>query len=102
MLFKRNANCKKKIGILGLAYKPNVPYLDESQPLKIAKRLLADGYEVFVYDELAEENARKELTGNINFCSSVEECVEKSDVIFVGTSNFKDVKSRGKVVLNPW
>jgi len=92
---------KKKIGILGLAYKPNVPYLDESQPLKIAKRLLVDGYEVFVYDELAEENARKELTGNINFCSSVEECVEKSDVIFVGTSNFKDVKSRGKVVLNP-
>jgi len=93
---------KKKIGILGLAYKPNVPYIDESQSLKIAKRLLADGYEVFAYDELAEENARKELTGKIHFCSSAEECVKNSDIIFIGTSNFKDMKVREKVVLNPW
>jgi len=93
---------KKKIGILGLAYKPNVPYIDGSQSLKIAQKLLASKYEVFVYDELAEENARKELTGKIHFCSSAEECLKNSDIIFIGTSNFKDVKVREKVVLNPW
>ena len=38
----------------------------------------------------------------VHFCSTVEECVGEAEVIFVGTSNFKDVKSRGKVVLNPW
>jgi UDP-glucose 6-dehydrogenase len=92
----------KRVGMLGVAYKVGVGYIDESQPIKIAKKLLADGYEVYVYDPLAEENAKKELTGNVCFCSSESECVEKSEVIFVGTSNFGNVEAKGKIVLNPW
>ena len=92
----------RRVGMLGVAYKVGVSYLDESQPIKIAKKLLSDGYEVFVYDKLAEENARKELMGKVCFCSSENECIEKSDIIFVGTSNFKGVEAKGKIVLNPW
>ena len=92
----------KKVGILGVAYKARVSYIDESQPVKIAEKLLADGCEVYVYDPLAEENARKELMGKVCFCSSENECIEKSDIIFVGTSNFKGVEAKGKIVLNPW
>ena len=36
----------RKVGILGVAYKPNVSYVYESQPLKIVKQLLQEGYEV--------------------------------------------------------
>jgi UDPglucose 6-dehydrogenase len=92
---------KKRIGILGIAYKPNVPYIDESQALKIAQRLLSDGYEVYIYDSLAMENAKKILTENVHFCSTVEECVEKVDLVFIGTSNYSNTKIE-KPVVNPW
>jgi len=45
---------KKKIGILGMAYKPNAPYVYESQPLKIVQELLKEGYEIYIHDLLAE------------------------------------------------
>jgi len=92
---------KKKIGILGLAYKPGVPYIDESQALKISQKLANDGFEVFVYDNLAEENAKNELRGDVFFCSSVDECVNKAEVILIGTPNYKDVNTF-KPVVNPW
>jgi len=92
---------KKKIGILGLAYKPDVPYTDESQSLKIAQKLIDEGFEVFAYDGLAEENAKNELRGNVFFCSSIDECVNKVEVIFIGTPNYKNIDT-SKPVVNPW
>jgi nucleotide sugar dehydrogenase len=91
---------KKKIGVLGLAYKPGVPYLDESQSLKIAQKLLENGYEVYVYDKLAAENARRVLPEEC-FCASLEECLDKSEIVFVGTSDFSNVRT-GKPVVNPF
>jgi len=93
---------KKRIGILGVAYKQNVPYVFESQPLIIAQKLLDDGYEVYIHDPLAEENAKQVLHGGkIRFCSSVEECVRLSEVVFIGTPNFSSVKT-DRPVVNPW
>lgn len=48
---------KKKIGILGIAYKPNFPYVYESKPLKIAQELLKEGYDIYVHDLLTETRA---------------------------------------------
>jgi len=48
---------KKKIGILGIVHKPNAPYVYESQPLKIAQKLLKEGYEIYIHDLLAEARA---------------------------------------------
>lgn len=93
---------KKIIGILGVAYKPNVPYVFESQPLMIAQKLLDDGYEVYIYDPLAEENARQTLHGGeVRFCRSVGECVNSSEVVFIGTPDYSSLKI-DKTVVNPW
>jgi UDPglucose 6-dehydrogenase len=93
---------KKKIGFLGVAYKSNVPYTYESQPLMIAQRLLKEGYEIYIYDVLAEESAREELKGpRVHFCSTLEECMKLSEVIFIGTPNFSNVKTT-KHLVNPW
>jgi len=91
---------KKKVGFLGVTYKPDVPYIDESQALKIACALSKEGYEVYIYDRLAEENAKGVLP-NAHFCSSASECVEFADVIFVGTKNHSNLKTV-KPVVNPW
>jgi UDPglucose 6-dehydrogenase len=91
---------KKNIGILGIAYKPNVPYIYESQPLAIAERLIQSGYQVYIYDPLAEENA-KQVLKNAYFCSSINECLDKAEVIFIGTANYSNIKTE-KPVVNPW
>jgi len=93
---------RKKIGILGVAYKPKVPYVYESQPLEIAERLLSDGYEISIYDPLAQERAKETLKGNkIYFCPTARECLEKAQVIFIGTVNYSNIKTK-KPVVNPW
>jgi nucleotide sugar dehydrogenase len=92
---------KKKIGILGLAYKAGVPYVDDSQSLKMAQKLITEGFEVFLYDRLAEENAKNELKGQAFFCSNVKECLDKAEIIFVGTPDYQNVKTE-KPVINPW
>lgn len=91
---------KKKVGILGVAYKPNVPYIYESQSLKIAQQLQSEGYDVYIYDPLAQENA-KQVLNNAHFCSSINECLEKAEIIFIGTANYSNIKSE-KPIINPW
>lgn len=91
---------KKKIGILGVAYKPNVPYVYESQPLKIAEELLTEGYEIYIHDLSAQENA-KQVLGNVHFCPSIKECIDKAEIIFIGTKNYSNTKTN-KPIINPW
>jgi len=90
-----------KIGILGVAYKPNVPYIYESQPIKIAQQLLEKGREIHIYDPLAEQNAREVLNGKVHFHSTMEKCIENSEVIFIGTPNFSNIRIN-KPIINPW
>lgn len=92
---------RKKVGILGMAYKPNVPYVYESQPLRIAKQLLQEGYEVYIYDPLAEENAKQVLNNKAHFCSTIDECVDEVEIIFIGTANYSNAKI-DKPTVNPW
>lgn len=92
--------CKAKIGFLGISYKPNVPYIEASQPLEIASILEKSGHQIFIYDPMAEYEAKKVLKSAI-FCTSIEECIQLSDILFVGTANYKDV-AFDKPAINPW
>ena len=91
---------KSKIGFLGISYKPNIPYTDFSQPLEIATALEQRGYQIFVYDPLAENEAKRVLKSAV-FCKTLEDCVKLSDVLFIGTVNYKD-KVFDKPSINPW
>lgn len=95
------ATGKRKIGFLGVAYKPKVPHLDNSQALEIARRLVEARYEVYIYDPYVSAEEVKKIIGKANFCATIEECLDKSEVVFVGTSNFKDVETE-KPRVNPW
>jgi UDPglucose 6-dehydrogenase len=91
---------KKNIGFLGISYKPNIPYIEASQPLEIASTLEKSGHQIFVYDPLAQNEAKKVLKSAV-FCKTVDECVQLSEVLFIGTANYKDVAS-SKQIVNPW
>jgi nucleotide sugar dehydrogenase len=91
---------KKNIGFLGISYKPNIPYMEASQPLEIASILEKSGHQIFVHDPLAENEAKKVLKSAL-FCKTVDECIQLSDILFIGTANYKDVAS-SKQIVNPW
>ncbi|MCS7142388.1 MAG: nucleotide sugar dehydrogenase [Aigarchaeota archaeon] len=94
----------KKIGILGLSYKPNTPVIDESQSLHLAMELRRKGYEVHVYDPLALENAKNVLKDSVVYERSKEECVRNCDIIVIATpwTEFKTINGKGKVIVDCW
>lgn len=90
------------VAVLGVAYKPGVPYIYESQALKIAQELCKQGYQVHIYDPPAEENARQVLNSKQAVMhDSLDECVAIADAVFIGTSNYKNTKTE-KPTINPW
>jgi UDPglucose 6-dehydrogenase len=72
------------VALLGLAFKANTDDMREASSLVLAGRLQADGARVRAYDPVAEEEARKLMTG-VEFASSALEAVQGADAIVLVT-----------------
>ena len=77
----------KKIGILGMAYKPNIDDMRESPSVVLAKALEADGYEVYG----CEPNSRSNEVGGIRLLS-LDEILDACDylVLVLAHNEFRD------------
>jgi UDPglucose 6-dehydrogenase len=84
-----------RLGILGLTYKPKTDVVEEAQGLHLAKASTAAGIPVIVYDPLGMPNAREVLQDTVEYASSAEECVRKSQVVVIATpwEEFKKLES---------
>jgi len=71
------------IAILGLAYRPNTPLVEESQALQMAEFLADNGYKVNVHDRFALENAKLEVGEKLNYSETVDDAVEGADAVVV-------------------
>jgi UDPglucose 6-dehydrogenase len=74
----------KRVALLGLAFKPNTDDMREASSLVLSARLQADGARVVAYDPVAEEQARKLVTG-IDFAGSPHEAVTGADAVVLVT-----------------
>lgn len=74
----------KKIGIWGLAFKPNTDDIRFSPSLEIARLLMSEGAEVSAYDPQASEKAKAEQP-SINYCRTPYEAAERADAILLVT-----------------
>jgi UDPglucose 6-dehydrogenase len=102
----------KKVSILGLSYKPGTYVVEESQGIQLANYLTQNGYDVFVYDPMALDEARKNLHPDIAILSSVQDCLQQSDTILVMvpwpefsdeiTPNSLQKENSHKVILDCW
>jgi UDPglucose 6-dehydrogenase len=96
----------KNVAFIGVAYKRGVGLTDESQPIKIIKRLsvINSKVRVFVYDKLVEERTDKELLNMISFCKSLQEAVDNADIIFIGVpdSSLSNDMFKNKKIIDPW
>jgi UDPglucose 6-dehydrogenase len=74
-----------KVGILGLAYKPNTEVVEEAQGFELARCLLSKGIGVVVYDPAVSEKAHYRLNGELTFASSAHECSRQADIVVIAT-----------------
>jgi UDPglucose 6-dehydrogenase len=73
------------VAVLGLAYKPKTPLIDESQGMAIARRLVSNGCAVRVYDPLAMPTAEGLLGRTVTYADSVVRCLSGAKAAVVTT-----------------
>ncbi len=84
------ANCvsstnDRSVSILGLAYKPETPVIDESAGMRLAAELLKQGLTVAVYDPVAAPHAKAVLGDSVIYSPSVRDCLSRSSLWIVTT-----------------
>ena len=83
----------KRIGVWGLAFKPNTDDVRFAPSFTIIRELLAEGAEVQVYDPQAMEKAKMELP-EVKYCQDIYEAASGAEAIAVLTEwdEFKAVQ----------
>src|SRR3954454_20247443 len=74
----------KRVGLLGLAFKPNTDDMREASSLVLSARMLADGATIAGYDPVAEEEARKLILG-IEFAPAAMDAIADADAVVLVT-----------------
>jgi len=82
-LVRKNRPLGGKVGILGLAYKPDTNVVEQSQGLMLAQELSATGIPVQVYDPHAHENAKMHLPKHVEYASSASALARSVDVLVI-------------------
>lgn len=92
-MVKEVVNKSKAVGVLGLAYKPNTPIIEDSQAIDIVELLINEGYKVTVYDPLALESAKSVLGDKVYYAKNQKECYKRSNVVVIATpwSEFRNI-----------
>lgn len=75
----------KRIGVWGLAFKPDTDDIRNSPAVAIVRRLVDDGAVVRAYDPEAMENARRELPDEI-FCGGLYEAAKDAEALLALTA----------------
>jgi UDPglucose 6-dehydrogenase len=73
----------KHVALFGLAFKPNTDDMREASSLVLSARLNADGAAVTAYDPVAEEQARKLVSGIVFAGSPLQAAADADAVVLV-------------------
>jgi UDPglucose 6-dehydrogenase len=74
----------KRVGLLGLAFKPNTDDMREAPAVDLVRQLQAEGATVAAYDPQAEDNARR-LLDSVQYCADPYEVAQDADAIVLVT-----------------
>jgi len=74
----------KRIALLGLAFKPNTDDMREASSLVLSARLQADGAHVVAHDPVAEDEARRLISG-VEFAEGPLDAVRGADAVVLVT-----------------
>lgn len=91
----------RRIGVLGLAFKPGTDDIRESRAIAVVQGLLDRGGRVLAYDPMAEERFRLVHPG-IEYAKSAAEVVSGTDATVIVTEwpEFEDLDYTGRTVVD--
>jgi UDPglucose 6-dehydrogenase len=100
----------KRIGFLGVSYKPNTTLIEESQALFIAESMLGRGYSVAIFEPLGHHEAKSYFDKKALYHDTLEKLVDWSEIIFISNKDarFRKIVSclknneNKKVIVDPW
>ncbi|MEA4994953.1 MAG: UDP-glucose/GDP-mannose dehydrogenase family protein [Petrimonas sp.] len=72
----------KKVAVWGLSFKPETDDIREAPALVLIKSLIDNGCEVYVYDPVAMNEAKKILGNSVKFAKDIYDCVLDTEAIF--------------------
>ncbi len=83
----------RKIGVWGLAFKPNTDDMREAPAIDIIAALVRKGAEIRAYDPVAMKQAQRYLPGAVEFCADPYSVAKDADAILLLTewNEFKQV-----------
>lgn len=83
----------RRIGVWGLAFKPDTDDVRESAAIDIVQRLCAHGVEVVVYDPKATRNAKQILADSVTFAPTAVDAATGAEALVILTEwpEFRDV-----------
>ena len=90
-----------KVGVLGLAFKPNTDDVRESPAIPIISALLSAAKEVNAFDPKAEKNMRR-IFPQANYFPSAQEVIRNSDIVLIVTDwpEFSEPDYGSKIVVD--
>jgi UDPglucose 6-dehydrogenase/GDP-mannose 6-dehydrogenase len=93
----------RRVGVLGLAFKPDTDDVRESPAIPVIQALLARGARVKAYDPVAIPTARKLLGDAVAYAGSLDECLCDVDaaVLITRWRQFEDVPARVAAMARP-
>jgi len=84
-IVRRNLDASREVAVLGMAYKPDTPVVEESQGVMIARDLASTGVSVAVFDPLAMEGARWALKDKVRYGQTLADTVANASTIVIAT-----------------
>jgi len=92
----------RRIGVLGLSFKPNTDDIRESRGIEVAKLLIEEGAEVYVSDPAAMPNAKKILGERVAYIEDPQKLVESVEAVVIATEwpQYQELDYRGKIVVD--
>jgi UDPglucose 6-dehydrogenase len=110
-LVRRLGSANSPVAVLGLAYKPQTPVVEESQGVMIARRLAQMGHAVVAADPLALDGAGAVLSDSVLLVATPDAAIAAADIVVVVTPapEFAALKpaafasgGRRRIVLDYW
>lgn len=85
-----------KVGVLGLAFKPNTDDIREAPSLSVITKLINEGAKVIAYDPVAIEKAKEVLPKEVNYSDIPEGTLTGVDAIIILTEweQIRSIKAR--------
>lgn len=75
----------KKIGIWGLAFKPNTDDMREAPSIYIIEKLAELGAEINAFDPAAMENSKSIIKATVNYCENMYDACKDADALMILT-----------------